>query len=70
MKKTEQTFALISSGIVQNIIVADQSFADIMAADYDSVVDCTGIPDAYIGGEYADGAFVPRPAEPVADGTQ
>lgn len=70
MKKTEQTFALISGGIVQNIIVADQTFADVLAADYDAVVDCTGNPDSYIGGEYVDGAFVPRPAEPVADGTQ
>lgn len=69
MKKTEQTFALITGGIVQNIIVADQAFADVMAADYEAVVDCTGNPDAYIGGEYASGAFVPRPVEPVVNGT-
>lgn len=65
MKKTEQLFALIDGGIVQNIIVADQAFAGMIASDYDMVIDCTGNPDAYIGGEYKGGAFVPRPADPV-----
>lgn len=65
--KTEQIFALIAGGIVQNIIVADQAFADVIAADYDDVADCTGNPDAYIGGAYVNGAFVPRPA-PVENG--
>lgn len=62
MKMREQIFALISGGIVQNIIVADQAFADAIATDYDAVIDCTGNTDAYIGGEYVNGAFVPRPA--------
>ncbi|KRB70497.1 hypothetical protein [Noviherbaspirillum sp. Root189] len=66
MKKTEQLFAIVSGGIVQNIIVADKSFADLIAPDYDAVAECTGNPDAYIGGEYVNGAFVPRP-EPVSD---
>lgn len=68
--KIEQTFALIAGGKVQNIIVADQDFADLIAPQYEAVVDCTGNQDAYIGGDYANGAFVPRPAEPVADGSQ
>ncbi|HJV86917.1 MAG TPA: hypothetical protein VJ698_15735 [Noviherbaspirillum sp.] len=63
--KTEQIFALIAGGIVQNIIVADQAFADLIAPDYDVVIDCTGEANAYIGGEYANGAFVPRPPEPA-----
>lgn len=67
MKKTEQIFALVEGGVVQNIIVADQAFADLIAPDYDAVVDCTGNTDAYIGGEYRDGDFVPRPVEPEGD---
>lgn len=66
MKKTETIFALISGGIVQNIIVADQAFADLIAPDYEAVVECTGNPDTYIGGAYAGGAFVPRPVENAA----
>lgn len=64
MKKTEQLFALIAGGVVQNIIVADQAFADLIAGDYDAVIDCTGNQDAYIGGQYQGGAFVPRTVEP------
>jgi hypothetical protein len=64
--KKEQKFALIAGGVVENIIVADQAFADIIAADYEVVIDCTQEPNAYMGGEYAGGAFVPRP-EPVGD---
>lgn len=63
--KTEQEFALIVGGIVQNIIVADKAFANMIAGDYDAVIDCTGNPDAYIGGQYANGVFVPRPPEPA-----
>lgn len=62
--KTEQTFALIVGGIVQNIIVADAAFAALIAADYDAVIEATGTP-AYIGGEYRDGAFVPMPPPEV-----
>lgn len=65
MKMTQTTFALIAGGIVQNIIVADQPFADLIAPGYDAVINCTGNRDAYIGGEYLAGAFVPRPADPV-----
>jgi hypothetical protein len=59
MKTTEIIFALISGGIVQNVIVADQAFADSIAANYDAVIDCTNEPNACIGGAYQDGAFVP-----------
>lgn len=66
---SEQVFALINGGIVENLIVADQAFADVIAPQYEAVVDATGTV-AYIGGEYANGAFVPRPVEPVPDGSQ
>ena len=64
MKKPEQTFALVVGGIVQNIIVADQSFADLIADQYDAVLPANGTP-AYIGGEYRDGVFIAKPAEPT-----
>lgn len=63
--KIETTYALIVAGRVENIIVADAEFAALIAPQYDAVVPANGTP-AYIGGEYLNGAFVPRPADPVA----
>lgn len=62
--KIEKTYALIVGGIVENIIVADAEFAALIAPQYDAVIEATGTV-AYIGGKYADGAFVPRPPDPV-----
>lgn len=62
--KTEITYALINGGIVENIIVADAEFAALIAPQYDAVVLANDTP-AHIGGQYVDGAFVPRPADPV-----
>ena len=57
----EKKYALIVGGIVQNIIVADQAFADLIAPNYDAVVPANGTP-AYIGGQYQNGEFITAPA--------
>lgn len=61
----EKTFALVNVGIVENLIIAPSlEIAQEVAPGFD-VVEATGNPDAYIGGEYQNGAFVPRPVVPV-----
>lgn len=55
--------ALISGGIVANIIDAELSFAQTLG--YETVVEATD--GAYLGGEYTDGQFVPQPTEPLPE---
>ena len=57
-------YAIIHSGIVENIVEWDatseyQTDGVLVEAD----------ANAYIGGVYADGAFVPRPPEPEPEKT-
>ena len=47
-------YALIKNGTVQNVIVADQAFADSIASEWDAVVPSEGVG---IGWTYADGVF-------------
>ncbi len=57
-------YAIINSGIVENIIEWDGNSeynADNILVEADS--------NAYIGGVYADGAFVARPPEPELEKT-
>lgn len=62
------TYACIKSGIVENIIEADHTFADSIAHDWDAVVPSQ---NAGIGWTYADGVFTappaptPTPAQPI-----
>lgn len=60
----EQAYALIAGGIVKNIIVAPSLSVAVEVSPGFEVVESTGSV-AYIGGAYLDGAFVPRPADPV-----
>jgi hypothetical protein len=55
-------YAIINSGIVENIIEWDGTSeynAEGVLVETDA--------NAYVGGVYADGAFVPRPPEPERD---
>lgn len=57
--KTEIVYALITGGIVENLIVCDDVFAAELSGQFDAVVLATGKP-AHMGGEYVKSAFVPK----------
>jgi len=56
-------YAIVKNGIVQNLIQWDggeyQADGELIEATH----------DAWIGGAYTDGAFVPRPLEPIPEPT-
>lgn len=53
-------FACVKNGIVENTIVADQNFADSIAAQYDFVIRVDNLnPQPGIGWTYIDGEFSP-----------
>ena len=56
-------YAIVKDGIVQNLIQWDggeyQADGELIEASH----------DAWIGGAYTDGAFVPRPPEPAPEPT-
>lgn len=56
-------YAVVKDGIVQNLIQWD---GDEYQADGE-LIEATH--DAWIGGAYIDGAFVPRPVEPAPEPT-
>ena len=56
-------YAVVKNGIVQNLIQWD---GDEYHADGE-LIEATH--DAWIGGAYTDGAFVPRPPEPAPEPT-
>ena len=56
-------YAVIKNGIVQNLIQWD---GDEYHADGELI---QATHDAWIGGAYTDGAFVPRPPEPAPEPT-
>ena len=56
-------YAIVKDGIVQNLIQWD---GDEYHADGE-LIEATH--DAWIGGAYTDGAFVPRPPEPAPEPT-
>jgi len=56
-------YAIVKNGIVQNLIQWD---GDEYHADGE-LIEATH--DAWIGGAYTDGAFVPRPPEPAPEPT-
>ena len=56
-------YAVVKNGIVQNLIQWD---GDEYHADGE-LIEATH--DAWIGGAYTDGAFVPRPIEPAPEPT-
>jgi hypothetical protein len=54
-------YVLIKDGIVQNIIVADESFIEFIKKDYDAILDHDSFPEvAHVGGQAAqvDGKWV------------
>ena len=57
-------YAIVKNGIVQNLIQWDggeyQADGEMIEATH----------DAWIGGAYIDGAFVPRPEEPAPEPTE
>jgi len=57
-------YAIVKDGIVQNLIQWDggeyQADGELIEATH----------DAWIGGAYTDGAFVPRPEEPAPEPTE
>lgn len=53
-------YVLIKDGIVENIIVADESFIDLIKDQYDAILDHDSFPEiAHVGGQ----------AEQLEDGT-
>jgi hypothetical protein len=56
-------FALIKNGFVENVIIADQTFADFIAHDWDAVVPANGMA---IGWSYADGVGTAPQEKPRA----
>lgn len=66
MKIKTNNYALINGGIVENIMVADETFAQALrgTGDYEAVILSEGT-SAYIGGEYINGAFVAQPVEVI-----
>lgn len=58
-------YALIKSGVVQNVIEADASFAALIAPEWDEVV-AVSIGDAGIGWSYSNGVFT-EPPKPEAN---
>jgi hypothetical protein len=55
-------YALIKNGFVENLILADQAFADSIAHDWDAVVPSNGMA---IGWSYAGGVGTAPPPPPV-----
>jgi hypothetical protein len=65
-------YALIKNNLVENIIEADQAFAQAIAPEWDAVVSTEGMtPAPGIGWSYADGTFtapvVPPAPEPAPE---
>lgn len=67
----EKLFALIKNGLIENVIVAEQAFADQMKPKFDHVIRVDELdPLPGIGWSYADGAFTPpAPPEPPVEET-
>lgn len=61
--KKETKYAVIVGGIVENIIVADAEFAKVHAKETGAAVLLADDTPAWIGGGYADGKFIAKPAE-------
>ncbi len=58
-------YALIKNSFIENVVEADQAWADSVAADWQAVVNTTSItPQPGIGWEYANGQFLAPPAPP------
>lgn len=63
---TITNYALISGGVVQNIIIADPTFLPLIQAQYDSIVDLKTLPQgADVGSSYDDKTqkFTPKPID-------
>jgi hypothetical protein len=61
-------YALIKNTIVQNIIEADQGFADSIATEWDAVVSIEGVtPAPGIGWSYEAGVFTAPVAPPAPE---
>ena len=61
-------YALINNNLVENVADADQAWADMVAPDWQYVINVTGMnPEPGIGWSYNGVAFIAPPAPPAPD---
>ncbi len=63
MQNNEQHYALIKNSVVQNIIVADDSFIEVIKNEYDDIIYLNELYSkgeiVGIGWEFVDSKFIP-----------
>lgn len=63
-------YALIKNNLVENIAEGDQAWADLVAADYQAVVNTTDMQQQpAIGWSYENGQLIAPPAPPISEPT-